>query len=808
MRARGLVVAIVGPLLAVPMVIGTGPTPPLATAIEGQPTTLIGQEIESGSSSETNPLVVILDLSGSMRDDDGTGTNKLIAAKASLERVLRQQGEGAVVGVWGYPHDRNCGAGSFVLPPEPIKNLPTAIATVDALFADGNTPTGKAITSAVDELKSKGYSRATIILISDGESNCSSPACPAAQQLAGSGFDLTVNAVGFQQSARGREELECVANATSGRYFDADDGDELINRLDELSSASISLEVRYSSRAAAGASTLIAMTVTNSSSREAKGLRVNLAFSAGGPSSFMPAVLPPTYDIGNLGPGDSLTRTWNVSTGVRTSSTELAFGVTAWGNGIDAVRVPGRITVSSDELTKDALGDLLDGVRDQGYPLVIMGDSYSSGEGTEDYINSDDKCHRSMKTYLAPAFRDDPQNVRIVACSGAITGNIFTAQHPYTTSEGSRSQLSQLAEVTGPGAVLLTFGGNDIGFEHIIRKCANLGTCSDDKDFVRDVALAVAGLSKPLEGAYKQLWIEANSPDDVEARGGAFAPIIVLPYPQITHDYSKGSCANFNVAEVQFTNKLVVALNASIKQAVSEAQDQGYEVYIATPVQAAFLPDHTYCASGEQAYVHGIVGSILNARAESFHPKVSGYAAKTSALIDWVWATSRIEPDAELSRLGDKGWISRVVDNVLSSIGSGTANFDAGGASTVSANSTLAVSATGFASHEGVTFVLTSSPTTLGTLQADEYGKVAGELWIPDHVTLGKHVLNAYGFDSNGDYVTQQLSVQVEAPIPWHVALSLAAGAILFAGAIALTAVGLLRRRRALHAGPEPIDET
>lgn len=128
-----------------------------------------------------------------------------------------------------------------------------------------------------------------------------------------------------------------------------------------------------------------------------------------------------------------------------------------------------------------------------------------------------------MLTYFAPAFQDDPDQVKIIACSGAVTGDVYFDQQKDRKSI-STAQRDQLRDVDGPGAVLLTFGGNDIGFADIITKCIGLGTCSDDEDWVTSVATRIAGLRSVLASTYASLWRAANTDEDVAARDGEYAP--------------------------------------------------------------------------------------------------------------------------------------------------------------------------------------------------------------------------------------------------------------------------------------------
>ncbi|MCP6390922.1 hypothetical protein NL487_28780, partial [Klebsiella pneumoniae] len=78
------------------------------------------------------------------------------------------------------------------------------------LTASGNTPTGPALRGVVDSLKQKGFTSATLLLISDGESNCGQPPCEVTKSIVDEGFALSVPSIGFTISDKGRNELTCI----------------------------------------------------------------------------------------------------------------------------------------------------------------------------------------------------------------------------------------------------------------------------------------------------------------------------------------------------------------------------------------------------------------------------------------------------------------------------------------------------------------------------------------------------------------------------------------------------------------------
>ncbi|KAK6052656.1 hypothetical protein COOONC_09839, partial [Cooperia oncophora] len=113
--------------------------------------------------------------------------------------------------------------------------------------------------------------------------------------------------------------------------------------------------------------------------------------------------------------------------------------------------------------------------------LAVIGDSFASGEGNPDIYQHDgtsarwldEQCHRSSKSFAAQVFEQiaavRPQTyLTFLACAGA------TVENGILKSEsGADSQLATLESIAtlrgrGPDVVILSTGGNDIGFSDII----------------------------------------------------------------------------------------------------------------------------------------------------------------------------------------------------------------------------------------------------------------------------------------------------------------------------------------------------
>lgn len=142
-----------------------------------------------------------------------------------------------------------------------------------------------------------------------------------------------------------------------------------------------------------------------------------------------------------------------------------------------------------------------------GANYVALGDSYSSGVGADDYIDSSGSCDRSTNAYSQLwANANAPASYTSVACSGA------------TTADVENNQLSALSSSTT--LVSITIGGNDENFAGIMQDC-NLGS---DETCVNEIAAAESDAQSNLPGKLDTLFghITSRAPS---------AELVVLNYP-------------------------------------------------------------------------------------------------------------------------------------------------------------------------------------------------------------------------------------------------------------------------------------
>lgn len=205
---------------------------PLVLAI-GPPTAQAAPEVES----ELAPVMVVLDASGSMEEDDPSGGTKMDAARTALDALVDETPTEAQMGLTVYGatpeayDDIELGCEDIVTS-RPVDALDKNDfkAAVDAIEPGGYTPIGSSLRHAADELPDEGPR--SVILISDGEDTCAPPPpCEVAQELADEGVDLAIHTVGFNVDDKTRADLECIADAAGGTYVDAPDAATLQKEL-------------------------------------------------------------------------------------------------------------------------------------------------------------------------------------------------------------------------------------------------------------------------------------------------------------------------------------------------------------------------------------------------------------------------------------------------------------------------------------------------------------------------------------------------------------------------------------------------
>jgi lysophospholipase L1-like esterase len=237
---------------------------------------------------------------------------------------------------------------------------------------------------------------------------------------------------------------------------------------------------------------------------------------------------------------------------------------------------------------------------------VALGDSYSSGTGTRDYIDDGTSCQRSTYAYpsLIAAARGYALNFR--ACSGAKVADV------------TNTQLSALSVQTS--YVTVSVGGNDAGFADVLTECA-MPWWAGDCDGAIDQAQAF--INNTLPGRLSSLYasIRSKAPS---------AKLVVVGYPRIFNGEDCNAGTWFSPEEEARLNQTADLLNGKTS---AEATTKGFT--FADPTSR--FVGHAVCDDVE--WINGLSNPV----SESYHPnkpgQSSGYAPTVSPLLTGATVT-------------------------------------------------------------------------------------------------------------------------------------------------------------------------
>ena len=188
------------------------------------------QVVREGDKIARRNLEIVLDVSGSMNTELGDG-NRWDTALKALKEVVDTLPEDLDVGLRVYGHRYSSKSAQTCQDTElvvPIAKLDRAriVNTATALKPRGETPLIRSVQKAVGDLKAAGGG--SVILITDGEESCKGNPKTAAAEIKASGVKVTLNIVGFTLTGKAVEnELGTFAASTGGRYYGAQDGEQL-----------------------------------------------------------------------------------------------------------------------------------------------------------------------------------------------------------------------------------------------------------------------------------------------------------------------------------------------------------------------------------------------------------------------------------------------------------------------------------------------------------------------------------------------------------------------------------------------------
>ncbi len=523
-------------------------------------------------------------------------------------------------------------------------------------------------------------------------------------------------------------------------------------------------------------------------------------------------------------------------TGQPIEDAELVFEITegpnigVTGQCIDFLFLPGCPTSSSgtalwymlsdpNEFGRDRLTVFVDGgptsfvptpngVRDLGEPVafavrdwyeavdyVAFGDSYSSGEGAEDYTDESNrgrergstdpgnKCHRSNNAYAThvqtPGYSLPNQQMQgvqgssweFVACSGARTFNVYNedlAGLPAQETQWDEGvvQLDQAAVTPDVSLATISIGGNDAAFGDVVKKCATNACLSDDYrpyddiPFSEWIAAKVEAVRPRVAHTYQRMDAELPNTN---------ASVYVLGYPSLFPDTGdEQSCFKLKPwgGEQDYLREMGVRLDTILRE---EAEAAGFH-YVSV---LDWFTNHEVCGDGGE-WVRG--PSLAFASPEQFHPNITGQYQYWAAMDNYIDAL--IRAGAERFPNGLPVTPGATINGLLSeSKASAAAEAPAAEATAVLTDlGTLYVEREtapqsvceelylegdelllwGFGYEPGTTVEVTSDvddadPVILGTVVADELGEIEFLYTLPAGLPDTVVLFEAAGTSANGN---------------------------------------------------------
>lgn len=189
-------------------------------------------------------IIFILDCSASMNKIIGP-VRKIDIAKKTVETIVKNMAVESheagsmktglrVFGSKFYKWKQNCDDTSLEVTLGDIEETMNPILVkVLATTAKGQSSLSLTIDALKGDFPEEDRESNFIVVVSDGDESCGGSPCGAVKQLVGTNQGISVNTLGVQTDASGYDNLNCMAEAGNGLYFDSKDVDKFVLFLKE-----------------------------------------------------------------------------------------------------------------------------------------------------------------------------------------------------------------------------------------------------------------------------------------------------------------------------------------------------------------------------------------------------------------------------------------------------------------------------------------------------------------------------------------------------------------------------------------------
>ena len=271
---------------------------------------------------------------------------------------------------------------------------------------------------------------------------------------------------------------------------------------------------------------------------------------------------------------------------------------------------------------------------------VALGDSYSSGEGADDYLegtNDDDAtkeaindfngwlwpgdphnniCRRSANAYSASVYGsfDFEGDYHFGACSGGVVRDYY--EDNTSDNEGEGPQRDHITDDTS--LITMGMGGNDFGFGGVMKSCVIGGSCATD-EHAEEVDADIDAEIDTLAQLYR----------DMESDAPPGARILIVGYPQLfpdPEDITNGSDSFIGEDEQGWLNERGAHANWAIQEAIRRSGTNVEFVDVTDALSGHEVGTDDPWINDLDLGIDG--GDWLNPTSRnSFHPNADGHAA-------------------------------------------------------------------------------------------------------------------------------------------------------------------------------------
>lgn len=204
-----------------------------------------GALLQAGVEREGAPanVLFLIDSSQSMKEEIKVGSDsgrekekKMEAAKKVLEMALSRIPNEVNLGLRvfgnGFRGDYTDCQQSTLLVPVGRNNRRAIIESVRGMAPYGLTPLTYALMQAEQDLR-YCVGPKTVILISDGAETCGGDPCAYIDRLSRIGVKMKIDIVGLglRRDHEAQDQLNCIAQKSGGKYYDANTSAELVNSI-------------------------------------------------------------------------------------------------------------------------------------------------------------------------------------------------------------------------------------------------------------------------------------------------------------------------------------------------------------------------------------------------------------------------------------------------------------------------------------------------------------------------------------------------------------------------------------------------